>query len=214
MPQVYEDALVTVEALGPLGSLGNNSYIVRPRDGGAALVIDAPEGSEAVLEALGDLVVAGILITHQHRDHWAGLDLLREATDADVHVGPEPRRGEFARDASVVRSGDRIAVGGASIEVIETPGHTPGSVCFRLGGVVFTGDTLFPGGPGRTASNGALIEEIASIRAGLYTLPAETLVLPGHGGTTTIGASRVEYDGFASREHPANLAGDVTWADS
>ncbi|MFA7297985.1 MAG: MBL fold metallo-hydrolase [Dehalococcoidia bacterium] len=214
MPQVYEDALVTVEALGPLGSLGNNSYIVRPRDGGAALVIDAPEGSEAVLEALGDLTVAGILITHQHRDHWAGLDLLREATDADVHVGPEPRRGEFARDASVVRSGDRIAVGGANIEVIETPGHTPGSVCFRLGGVVFTGDTLFPGGPGRTASNGALIEEIASIRTGLYTLPAETLVLPGHGGTTTIDASRAEYDGFASREHPADLAGDVTWAGS
>lgn len=212
MPQVYEDALVTVEALGPLGSLGNNSYIVRPRDGGPALVIDAPEGSEAVIEALGDLAVASILITHQHRDHWAGLDLLREATDADVCVGPEPRRGEFARDAAVVRSGDRIAVGGAGVEVIETPGHTPGSVCLRLGGVVFTGDTLFPGGPGRTALNGALIEEIASIRAGLYTLPTETLVLPGHGAATTIGASRAEYAGFASREHPGDLAGDVTWA--
>jgi glyoxylase-like metal-dependent hydrolase (beta-lactamase superfamily II) len=214
MPQVYEDALVTVEALGPLGSLGNNSYIVRPRDGGPALVIDAPEGSEAVVDALGDRAVAAILITHQHRDHWAGLDLLREATDADVRVGPEPRRGEFARDAQVVHSGERIAVGGASVEVIETPGHTPGSVCFRLSGVVFTGDTLFPGGPGRTASNGALIEEIASIRAGLYTLPPATLVLPGHGDTTTIGASRAEYDGFAAREHPADLACDVTWAGS
>ena len=212
MPQVYEDALVSVEMLGPLGSLGNNSYIVRPKAGGPVLVVDAPEGSEAVVEALAGAPVDGILITHQHRDHWAGLDVLREATDADVYVGPEPRRGEFARDAEVVRSGGRIHLaGGAAVEVIETPGHTPGSVCFRLGGAVFTGDTLFPGGPGRTPSNGALIEEIASIRAGLYTLPEETLVLPGHGGTTTIGVSRAEYDVFASREHPSDLAGDVLW---
>ena len=74
MPQVYEDALVTVEALGPLGSLGNNSYIVRPQDGGAVLVIDAPEGSEAVLEALGDLAVVGILITHQPVNRAKGQD--------------------------------------------------------------------------------------------------------------------------------------------
>lgn len=212
MPQVYEDALVSVEMLGPLGSLGNNSYIVRPKAGGPVLVIDAPEGVEAVVEALAGAPVDGILITHQHRDHWAGLDLIRDATDADVYVGPEPRRGEFARDAEVVRSGTRIHLGGgAAVEVIETPGHTPGSVCFRIGGAVFTGDTLFPGGPGRTASNGALIEEIASIRAGLYTLPEETLVLPGHGDTTTIGASRAEYEVFASKEHPSDLAGDVLW---
>jgi hydroxyacylglutathione hydrolase len=214
MTQVYEDAQVTVELLGPLGSLGNNSYIVRAKDGGPALIIDLPEGVDAVVEALAGAAVGAAVITHQHRDHWQGLDLFRARVDAPISMGPEPRRTEIDADLAELREGAVLRVGGTPVEVIETPGHTPGSICLRLGGVVFTGDTLFPGGPGRTGSPDDLRREIASILERLYPLPADTLVLPGHGGVTTIGTSRAEYDVFVAKSHPSELAGDVLWLES
>ncbi len=100
------------------------------------------------------------------------------------------------------------------MRVIHTPGHTPGSICFLVGGALLTGDTLFPGGPGRTRDPQALAQEIDSITSRLYVLPAETLVLPGHGDHTTIGRSREEYAVFAAKPHPADLAGDVLWLES
>ena len=95
--------------------------------------------------------------------------------------------------------------------VIHTPGHTPGSCCFLVGRHLISGDTLFPGGPGRTSGPQELQQTIASITGSLYTLPDDTIVLPGHGDDTTIGRSRQEYDVFTSRSHPADLHGDVLW---
>ena len=95
-----------------------------------------------------------------------------------------------------------------------TPGHTPGSISLVVGGAVFTGDTLFPGGPGHSRSNEALQQEIASITSKLHTLPDATVVLPGHGDRTTIGESKAEYEVFASKEHPADLHGDVLWMEN
>jgi glyoxylase-like metal-dependent hydrolase (beta-lactamase superfamily II) len=110
--------------------------------------------------------------------------------------------------------GDRLAVGGLSLEVIHTPGHTPGSCCFLVGGYLIAGDTLFPGGPGHSNSPEELQENIASITERLYTLPGETFVLPGHGDNTTIERSREEYAVFASRPHAPDLHGDVLWESS
>jgi glyoxylase-like metal-dependent hydrolase (beta-lactamase superfamily II) len=101
-----------------------------------------------------------------------------------------------------------------ALRVLHTPGHTPGSICLLSGGAVLTGDTLFPGGPGYSRTPEALREEIASITRELYVLPDETLVLPGHGTSTTIGASKAEHAVFASKPHDPELCGDVVWTES
>jgi hydroxyacylglutathione hydrolase len=227
MPQVYADANVTIELVGPLGPQANNAYIVRPAGGWPAVVIDAPAGSEAVVEALGTTAVRAIVVTHSHRDHWDGFATLRERTLAHAYAGElgsgegapvVPTSTERAAPAEVVVAmlahGAQVPVGRTALRVIHTPGHTPGSICLLVGGALLTGDTLFPGGPGHSRTPEALAEEIASITALLYTLPDETLVLPGHGAGTTIGASKAEYAVFASKPHPADLCGDVNWAQS
>ena len=111
MPEVYADERFTVEALPDLGSFGNVSYIVRPRDGGPATVIDAPEGVEAVLAALAGREIGAVIVTHYHSDHWRGFDVLRAVSAAPVYAGAE-LRGYFGRDlgrkiGDVI---DRIAV--------------------------------------------------------------------------------------------------------
>jgi hydroxyacylglutathione hydrolase len=97
---------------------------------------------------------------------------------------------------------------------VSVPGHTPGSTTYLHGKHAFVGDTLFPGGPGRTRTNENLQEELASITSQLYVLPDETVVWPGHGSKTTIGESKAEYAVFAAKEHAPDLAGDVNWLTS
>jgi glyoxylase-like metal-dependent hydrolase (beta-lactamase superfamily II) len=214
MPQIYADEQVAIELLADLGSFANNAYILRPAGGGAVTVVDVPEGSEAVVAALGDTPVERIVVTHSHFDHWRGFDTVRAHTDAPVFAGAEETNLEPSRAIQPLADGASFAVGAATVEVIHTPGHTPGSICLRLGGAVLTGDTLFPGGPGRSGSPETLRQEIESITTRLYALPEETLVLPGHGPSTTIGASRREYEIFATKEHAPDLQGDVLWLES
>lgn len=214
--RVYEDELVVIERLADLGPLSNNAYIVRDRTDGRVLVVDAPEGSEAIVEALGDDGLAGVALTHGHRDHWAGHELLRAyAPEAAFHAASGEVNLEAVQASGLFwhhDDGEVFNVGG--LEVIHTPGHTPGSICLRAGGALLTGDTLFPGGPGYSRDHAALLQEIESITTRLYPLGDEVLVLPGHGASTTIGASKAEYAVFASKEHAADLHGDVLWLES
>lgn len=214
MPQVYADAHVAIEAFTGLGRFANNTYVLRPAGGGAVTVVDLPEGVEAVFAALGDTPVERLVVTHHHFDHWAGFDAARAATAAPVYAGAEETNLEASRQVRPLAHGETFRVGDAPVRVIHTPGHTPGSICLLVGGALLTGDTLFPGGPGRTRDPQALAQEIDSITSRLYVLPPETLVLPGHGDSTTVGRSREEYAVFASRPHPADLAGDVLWLES
>ena len=213
MPDVYSDAQITIEVLRDLGSYGNNAYLLRPADGGAVTIIDAPEGSEAIVEALGDTPVERIVVTHSHFDHWGGFDVLRAHTSAPVFAGADETNLEASRAIQPLAHDAEFAVGEATVRVVHTPGHTPGSICLHVGDAVVTGDTLFPGGPGRTGSAEALQQEIGSITSRLHPLADNTAVLPGHGAMTTIGESKTEYAVFASREHPADLHGDVLWLD-
>jgi hydroxyacylglutathione hydrolase len=215
--RVYEDDSVVIERLANLGPLGNNAYLVRSRAGGLVLVIDAPEGSEAIVEALGDAEVAGVMLTHSHRDHWGGHEVLRSRVATPFFAGAaEVNLDAVEAGGPVARLEDRepFTFDGVPVEVIHTPGHTPGSICLRVGGALLTGDTLFPGGPGYSRSHEALLQEIESITTRLYLLGDELLVLPGHGDSTTIGASRAEYGAFASKDHAADLKGDVLWLES
>jgi hydroxyacylglutathione hydrolase len=210
--QNHTDDALTITKFESLGPYGNNAYLVADRDAGEALIVDMPSGSGAVLAALGDLKVSAIVLTHTHPDHWGDYDLVKNATGAPVLCHPSEVILPAAKIDRPLSDGDQIPVGGASIRAMHTPGHTPGSTCYLAGRILFSGDVLFPGGPGRTQSPAELQQSIASITGRLYPLPDDTLVLPGHGGDTTIADSKREYAVFASREHPADLHGDVLWA--
>lgn len=214
MVQVYEDEHVSIEMLGPLGPYANNAYIVRPAGGGPVVVVDAPEGAEEIVRALGDAEVSHIVVTHSHADHWNGFDVLRARTSAPVYSSEHETDLNPAWRVTPLADGDEVRVGRAALRVLHTPGHTPGSICLLTGKAVLTGDTLFPGGPGRSSSPEALREEIGAITLKLYDLPGDTVVLPGHGGGTTIGVSVAEYLAFTERSHSPDLHGDVLWAES
>jgi hydroxyacylglutathione hydrolase len=209
--QVFEDGPLRLTKVGPLGPFANNAYVIADRRAGEAIVVDMPGQSERVLEAARGLRVTAVLLTHTHPDHWVDYDLVKGATSAPVYCHPAEEQMPAEKIDRPLADGDQVVIGGRGLMVIHTPGHTPGSCCFLVGRHLISGDTLFPGGPGRSTSAAALQETISSITERLYTLPEDTLVLPGHGDGTTIGRSRQEYEVFASKSHPPDLHGDVLW---
>jgi glyoxylase-like metal-dependent hydrolase (beta-lactamase superfamily II) len=174
-----------------VGPVDNNVLVLRCTETGDAVLLDAANEHERLLELCQRLGVRRVLETHGHWDHIQAVPELR---DAGYSVGVT------AQDAAMLPSYDEvieddsvIEVGRLRLRTIHTPGHTPGSMCFRLEGhpVLFSGDTLFPGGPGATKFEGGDFPTIIeSIDRRLLTLPTETIVLPGHGANTTLGTER------------------------
>ena len=174
-----------------VGPMDNNVYIVRCRETGDAVLVDAANEHDRLLEVCKELGVRSVVETHGHWDHIQAVPAMRDA-GYDVAV--------TAADAAMLPSYDLLMEDDAVIEVgrqrlrtILTPGHTPGSMCFRLEGtpVLLSGDTLFPGGPGNTSFPGGDFDTIIrSIEDRLFTLPPETVVLPGHGAATAVGIER------------------------
>jgi glyoxylase-like metal-dependent hydrolase (beta-lactamase superfamily II) len=208
---VYEEGALRLVKEGPLGPFANNAYLLQDRASGDALLVDAPQDAERILAALEGGRVTRIVITHRHPDHWVSIDAVRAATGAPVACHEADRAPYAEKVDAAIADGEEIAVGALRVRAIHTPGHTPGSICFLAGSQLLSGDTLFPGGPGRTNTPEALQESIRSITTKLFALPDETVIHPGHGDGGTIGRSKGEYAVFASREHPADLCGDVTW---
>jgi len=175
-----------------VGPVDNNVFVVRCKQTGDAVLLDAANEHEKLLDLCRTLGVRKVLETHGHWDHIQAVPAVR---DAGYDVGVT------AADASMLPSYDFVLEDGSVIEVgrlrlhtIATPGHTPGSMCFRLEGspVLFSGDTLFPGGPGATRFPGGDFPTIIrSIEDRLFeVLPPEMIVMPGHGADTTIGDER------------------------
>jgi glyoxylase-like metal-dependent hydrolase (beta-lactamase superfamily II) len=192
---------------GQTFDVDNNVWVVG--DDAECVVIDAPHDVDAILRAVGDRRVVAILATHAHDDHVRVAPALAEATDASVLLHPADRVLWSLVHPHVVPDGDlddgqSIEVAGTTLRVLHTPGHSPGSSCFHAPelGVVFSGDTLFKGGPGATGRSysdfGTIIE---SIRTRLLTLPPETVVHTGHGDSTTIGAEAPHLDEWVARGH-------------
>lgn len=209
--ETHEEGRLRLVKLGPLGPFANNTYLVQDREAGDTLLIDAPQDGEQALDALAGGRVTQIVVTHRHPDHWVSIDTLKSATRAPVACHEADREPYADKVDRAIADSEELIVGELRVRVVHTPGHTPGSVCFLVGNHLISGDTLFPGGPGRTTRSADLQEEIRSITERLLVLPDETLVHPGHGDDGTIGQSKREYAVFASREHPADLCGDVTW---
>ncbi|PRX99623.1 MBL fold metallo-hydrolase [Allonocardiopsis opalescens] len=185
----------------------NNVWIVG--DDAEAVVIDAAHDASAIESALGGRRLRAILCTHSHNDHINAAAELGRRTGAPVlaHPGDEVLWRMVYPDREPdgpLADGDTLAVGGAELRVLHTPGHAPGAVCFHAPalGTVFTGDTLFSGGPGATGrSHSDFGTIIASIRDRLLVLPGETVVHTGHGDDTTIGAEAPHLDEWIARGH-------------
>ena len=173
-----------------VGPMDNNVFVLRCKHTGDSVLIDAANEHEQLLELAQRLGVRRVLETHGHWDHIQAVPQMR---DAGYSVGVT------AADAAMLDSYDEIieddaviAVGRLRLRTIFTPGHTPGSICFQVEDkpLLFSGDTLFPGGPGNTSFEGGDFEKIiSSLDRRLFAgLDAQTIVLPGHGSDTTIGA--------------------------
>lgn len=212
--ETYEDDGMRFTKIGPLGPYDNNAYIIQDLASSEAIIVDAPAEGKRVLDALGSARVSAIVVTHRHFDHWASIDELKHATGAGVRCHEADREPYAAKVDATIEDGDRLQVGDLRVRVIHTPGHTPGSICLLAGRRLVSGDTLFPGGPGRSDSPKALQQAIHSITSKLLALPDETIVHPGHGADGTIGDSKREHAAFASKQHPPDLCGDVTWEGS
>ena len=194
----------------PVGPLQCNCSIVGCATTRDALVIDPGEEPDRVIEALDRLGLRAraLLHTHAHFDHIAATKVVAARTGAlaALHVDDRPLYEHLADQTAWfglppvetpsidrwLKDGDRVRAGEAETEVVHTPGHTPGSVCFRFnGGPLFTGDTLFAGSVGRTDLwGGSSAQLFESIRTRLLPLPDDTPVIPGHGPATTIGRER------------------------
>jgi len=210
----FEDGDVRVVKVGPMGPYGNNAYVVRDTAAGEALLVDMPMDEAPLLEAIAaEGGVRTVIATHWHPDHWMTYDAVRRATGAPVLVGALEVRIPEERIDGRLEDGAEVTVGSTRITVLHTPGHTPGSISLRVGRALITGDTLFRGGPGKTVARGDLETIIASITAKLLPLPDETIVLPGHGPTTTIASSRAGVAAYSRHPKPAGFFGDVEWGD-
>jgi glyoxylase-like metal-dependent hydrolase (beta-lactamase superfamily II) len=198
-PAHFEDARVRVDKL-VVGPFENNVFIVRCKRSGDAVLLDAANEHELLLEVCRETGVRRVLTTHGHWDHIQAVEAVR---DAGIDVGIAEADAEMLPAYDFVIPDDEVyTVGDLRLRSIHTPGHTRGSTSFLLEDepLLFTGDTLFPGGPGNTSTPGASFEQIlGSIDRRLFTLPADLLVLPGHGLDTTIGEERPHLDDWAAR---------------
>ena len=197
-----------------MGPFNNNGYIVSCPETNEGILIDTPAEPELLLNEVGDVSIKAILITHNHQDHLLGFDEITGSLDAPVGIttadkGPLPK----APDVELT-DGQVIPFGNQELRVLVTPGHTDGASCFLVGKHLFSGDTLFPGGPGKTRSPEALATILDNVRTKLLTLPDDVLVYPGHGDDTTIVEARRREAVYASKDHPADLFGDIDWLES
>ncbi len=186
----FEDERIEIHRL-VVGPVDNNVFVLRCKQTGQAVLLDAANEHEKLLDLCRRLDVRRVLETHGHWDHIQAVPAVRDAgyevgvTAADAAMLPSY---DF-----VLQDDDVLEVGRVRLRTIHTPGHTPGSMCFLVEGspVLFSGDTLFPGGPGNTTFPGGDFDAvIRSIDSRLFTLPPDTLVMPGHGADTTIGTER------------------------
>jgi glyoxylase-like metal-dependent hydrolase (beta-lactamase superfamily II) len=187
---VHVDGRVKVAKLA-VGEWDNNVYVVACARTRRAVIVDAAAEPDRILSLVEGLEVERILTTHGHQDHIQALDTVIEALSVPWHLHPADTAIAGRRADEPLSHGDEIVVGEIALHAVHTPGHTPGSMSFVVEPVLFSGDTLFPGGPGATrweySSFGQIMD---SVEQRLMCYPDLTVVHPGHGASTTLGAER------------------------
>ena len=192
-----------------LGEWSTNCYVLI--SGGESIIVDPATEPERILAAVDGTAVKAILLTHGHPDHVQALDTVCQATGVPLGLHPADAA-EFGIVGDLdLDDGDVLTLGSSELMVVHTPGHTPGSVCFRFGRCAIVGDTLFPGGPGHSKTPEALAQILASLRDKVFTWPNDTTFYPGHGEGSTISAVRPAFEAFMARPRSPELCGDVEW---
>ncbi len=203
MPEVrriWEDATCEVHQT-VVGPMDNNVYVVRCRRSGEALLVDAANEHDALLSLCRDLGVRSVVETHGHWDHIQAVPAIR---DAGFEVAVTEQDADMLPSYDLLLEDDQvIEVGRLRIRTLATPGHTPGSICFAVEGtpLLLSGDTLFPGGPGNTSfPGGDFATIIRSIEERIFArFDPGTIVLPGHGASTTIGSEAPHLEEWIER---------------
>jgi glyoxylase-like metal-dependent hydrolase (beta-lactamase superfamily II) len=197
----FEDSGIRVDKL-IVGPFENNVFVVRCTRTGDAVIVDAANEHELLLDLCKNLGVRTVLETHGHWDHIQAVPAMREAGyEVAVTALDAPKLAEVGYDVFLDDT-EVIEVGRLRLHAIHNPGHTPGSISFKLEHtpLLFTGDTLFPGGPGNTSFPDADFDTIIrSITDKLFVFPDDTIVLPGHGADTTIGTERPHLEEWIER---------------
>ena len=194
-----------------LGPFGTNAYVLTCRQTMDSVLVDAPAEANRLIEGLEGTNPRYILLTHSHMDHIGALAEIRSrlkiplaAHTADAGILSSPPEIQL-------NDGDTVSFGNIKLKVLHTSGHTPGSLCFQTGKYLISGDTIFPGGPGKTGSPADLQKIIKSITDKIFILDDDTRVYPGHGEPTVLKKEKEEFAVFSSRPHHPNLCGDVLW---
>ncbi|MEC7838070.1 MAG: MBL fold metallo-hydrolase [Chloroflexota bacterium] len=206
------------------GSLSNNSYLIRSKTTDDCFVIDVPDNPRDLINKIPrnrikkseNLEKIKILITHGHYDHIEGLELFSQRLGLlDVNIGfVDANYLNYPGNVIRLRNQKEINIPNVKIDLIYTPGHTEGSVCyyadFKEKKFLFSGDTLFPGGPGKTTDSQNFKKIYDSIKNKIYSLPKDTIILPGHGESITLEDSINEFNNFQYKNY---IFGDITWQD-
>jgi glyoxylase-like metal-dependent hydrolase (beta-lactamase superfamily II) len=210
MSILAEDNALRIERL-ELGPFGTNSYIVTCRRTGDSVLIDAPAEPNIIKEKLKTTIPQYILLTHNHIDHIGALAQLRAELKVPLAAHASDAKNLTPPPETLLNDDDTIWLGELKSTVLHTPGHTPGSLCFLVCCYLISGDTIFPGGPGRTGSPDDFKQIINSITEKILVLPDDTQIYPGHGNSAVLKNEKEEFAVFCSRPHEPNLCGEVLW---
>ncbi len=210
MTIVAEDNIIRIEKF-ELGPFGTNAYIVTCRVSRYSALIDAPAEENIIKDKLKNTIPQYILLTHNHMDHTGALSQLRAELKIPLAAHDSDARNLTPPAEILLNNGDTVSLGEIEFTVLHTPGHTQGSLCFLVGHYLISGDTIFPGGPGRTSTPYDFKQIINSITEKIFVLPDDTQIYPGHGNSTVLKNEKKEFDIFTSRPHGSNLCGEVLW---
>lgn len=210
MTIVDEDEILRIERI-ETSPFGTNAYIIVCKATAESVLIDAPGDAGKILEHLEGTKPNCILMTHKHVDHTGALRRLKDELSIPVAAHPSDAAGLPVTAEMLLTDGNIVSFGNVTLEVLHTPGHTPGSLCFLTGKILISGDTLFPGGPGKTGTPGEFEQIVESIQHKILVLPDDVRIYPGHGEPTILEKEKNEFVIFSSKPHAPNLCGDVLW---
>lgn len=213
MAIVAKNDALQIERL-ELGPWGTNSYIVTCQKTRDSVLIDAPADASTIMDNLRGTNPKYILLTHNHLDHIGALFELGSRLKVPLAAHALDTGNLPSPPEMLLSNGDTISFGNLKFEVFHTPGHTPGGLCFKIGRYLISGDTLFPGGPGKTGSPSDFKQIIKSITERIFVLPDDTQIYPGHGDFMMLKKAKDEFAVFSSRPHNPDLCGDVLWLSS
>jgi hydroxyacylglutathione hydrolase len=209
---IIQDEVLRIEKF-ILGPYETNCYTVTCMKTRESAVVDAPAEAPVIIDSLKDTKPKFLLLTHDHYDHTGVLVSLRAQLKVPLATHEFSSYQLKTPPEILLNDGQIITLGALKIKVLFTPGHTPGGLCFLVDKYLFAGDTLFPGGPGHTETPEDFITILESIRQKIYSLPDDTVILPGHGDGITVGKSKEEFTVFTAKPY-RKLYGDVAWLTS